>query len=152
MTRFFFTFLAVASPAAAWAADAVSLTSTVLVERQKLDAQGRPTVALEEPQVVVPGDKLVFHLNYRNAGATPAQDFTVTNPIPASVSFTAGDGAIVSVDGGTSWGRLAALKVKGADGQPRAALPTDVTHVRWTLASPIPAGGGGQLSFRGIVK
>jgi uncharacterized repeat protein (TIGR01451 family) len=151
--RFFLALIAAMAPAAAWAADTVSLSSEVFVERVKQEA-GQSRVVQEPPTVVTPGDKLVFILSYRNDGAAPASGFVVTNPLPEAVSFTGEEtaGAVVSVDGGKSWGQLARLKVPGADGQPRAATPGDVTHIRWAFAQPIGAGTAGKLSFRGVVK
>lgn len=145
---------ALLAPAAASAADNVSLTSKVLVERVKPGADGKPVTVREEPGVVTPGDKLVVVLSYRNKGAEPATGFTLTNPIPASVAFTGTEdsSASVSVDGGRSWGALASLKVATADGTSRPAVAADVTHIRWSFGRPIAAGGGGELSFRGVVE
>ncbi len=145
---------ALLAPAAAAAADNVSLTSKVLVERAKPGADGKPVVVREEPGVVTPGDRLVVVLSYRNKGAEPATGFTLTNPIPESVAFTGTDdqSASVSVDGGKSWGPLASLKVVAADGTSRPAVAADVTHIRWSFGRPIAAGSGGELSFRGVVE
>lgn len=145
---------ALLAPAAAMAADNVSLTSKVLVERVKAGADGKPVTVREEPGVVTPGDRLVFVLGYRNGDAEPATGFTLTNPIPPSVAFTGTDdsSAVVSVDGGKSWGQLAALKVAQADGTSRPAVAADVTHIRWSFGKPIAAGAGGELSFRGTVE
>lgn len=145
---------ALLAPVPALAADNVALSSAVLVERPVTGPDGKTRIVREEPKLVTPGDKLVFELSYKNAGTAPAETFVVTNPIPASVGFVASDspGADYSVDGGKTWGALAALKVKGADGSPRAAAPSDVTHVRWAFARAIPVGGSGKLSFRGIVR
>lgn len=145
--------LAFAAPAAAAGAD-VTLASDVFVERTSQDAQGKKKVALEPPGIVTPGDRLVFQLSYRNGGAQPATGFEVTNPVPASVVFTGVDDASakVSVDGGKSWGALAALEIAQPDGSKRPAAAADVTHVRWSFAQAIPAGTAGKLSFRGVVK
>ena len=146
--------LALLAPAAAMAAEPVSLTSKVFVERVKPGADGKPVTVREEPGVVTPGDKLAFVLSYRNSGAQPATGFTLTNPIPPSVTFvgTEDSSAAVSVDGGKSWGPLASLKVVNADGTSRPAVAADVTHIRWSLGRPIAAGTGGELSFRGVVE
>lgn len=140
--------------AAPAAANPVALSNSVFVERVSTDAKGNRKVVLEEPKVVTPGDRLVFVLNYRNASAKPAEKFVVTNPMPAAVQYAeAGDGtAQVSVDGGKSWGALAALQVADRDGTMRPARAEDVTHIRWAFNAPIPAGGSGKLMFRGIVK
>jgi uncharacterized repeat protein (TIGR01451 family) len=145
---------ALLAPVAASAAQDVSLTTKVLVERVKTGADGKPVTVREEPGVVTPGDKLIFVLGYRNGGAQPATGFTLTNPIPPSVAFSGSDdaSAVVSVDGGKSWGPLAALKVVQADGTSRPAVAADVTHIRWSCGRPIAPGTGGELSFRGIVE
>ena len=140
--------------AAALAADHVALDNDVFVERVRTDAAGKRRILLEEPRAVVPGDRLVFVLRYRNDGTRPADRLVVTNPLPAAVRFADAGGArpLVSVDGGRQWGSLSELTVAEADGTRRAAQPADVTHVRWAFDKPIPAGGTGKLLFRGVVK
>ena len=152
--KFFSILLALLLPSAALAQNQVALTSEVLVERTTTDANGVARVSLERPGVVTPGDHLVFVLSYRNNGAAAASDFVVSNPIPDSVAFdgAVSPGAIYSVDGGRTWGALAALSVRNADGSSRPAALADVNSVQWRLAQPIPAGSGGELRFRGIVK
>lgn len=141
-------------PVAASAADEVALSSTVFVERDVTDTTGRKRTVLEEPKAVTPGDRLIFLLRYRNMGATPASDFVVTNPMPPAVAYqgTPDAAALVSIDGGRSWGQLGQLRVTERDGNVRGARPEDVTHVRWALKSAIPVGTTGKLSFRGVVR
>ena len=145
---------AVLLPGTALAQSQVALTSNVLVERSTTGADGTARTELVAPGIVTPGDHLVFVIAYHNNAATPATAFVVTDPIPESVSYIAAEsaGAVLSVDGGRTWGALGALSVRNADGSSRPATAADVTHVRWQLARPIPAGGGGELRFRGIVK
>ena len=152
--RIFLPLLMLLTPSAALAANDVALASEVFVERDQVDAAGKHEIVLAPTEVVTPGDKLLFLLSYRNVGAQPATELVVTNPVPKAVAYTGadGDGLAVSVDGGRTWGPLASLKVAQADGTLRAAAPDDVTHVRWTLAQPIPAGTGGKLAFRGTVR
>lgn len=145
---------ALLAPAAAMAADSVTLDSKVFVERTTQDEAGKAKTVLEPPKVVTPGDKLVFVLSYQNIGAQPASAFVVTNPIPQAVAYSGfeGEPAQVSVDGGKTWGSLASLKIQQSDGTLRDAQAADVTHVRWSFAKAIPAGKGGKLSFRGVVR
>lgn len=132
----------------------VELTSSVFVERQVVNADGRKAVVLEKPNMVTPGDSLVFIVKYRNAGSTAANNIVVTNPMPNAVAFNGtSDGTeLVSVDGGKSWGTLPSLSVTGPDGKPRAARMADVTHVKWNVNQVLTAGAEGKLVFRGIVK
>lgn len=142
-----------AVPAAAvQAAQPFELVSDVKVDKVTM-ADGKEVHALVEPAVVVPGDRLVFSTRYRNNGAVKAENIVVTNPIKPGIALAA-DGSndlVVSVDGGKSWGKLALLKVADGQGGQRAAQATDVTHVRWVLASVAP-GASGTLSFNAIVR
>lgn len=151
--RALFFLIALLAPDMALAANNVTLSSAVFLEKVVADGNGRDRIVLEEPKVVTPGDRLVFILNFRNVGNAPASDFIVTNPLPSAVAYQGGaDGAQVSIDGGRTWGTLALLKVREADGRWRNARPEDVTHVRWALKQAIPVGSQGKLSFRGIVR
>ncbi|MEZ5679811.1 MAG: hypothetical protein R3E14_00770 [Erythrobacter sp.] len=114
---------------------------------------GTTVTALVDPEVVVPGDRLVFSTYYSNTGSEPVENFIVTNPLPAAVKLAddADPALVVSVDGGASWGRLAELQVTGDDGATRAATAADVTHVRWTLAQIAP-GAEGRLEYPAIIR
>lgn len=141
-------------PSTALAAPQVSLTSHIALERTKIGPAGQPVTSYEDPKLVTPGDRLLFTLDYSNASGKPADNFVVTDPIPQGVAFAGHEssGATVSVDGGKTFGALDSLKVTDSNGAARAALPADVTHVRWTFGRPIAAGEHGELRFEAIVK
>jgi uncharacterized repeat protein (TIGR01451 family) len=141
------------APAAAFAAQDVTISSSAFVEHTIQDASGKPKIVLEAPKVVTPGDHVVFVLTYKNGGTKPATGFVINNPLPSAVTFESSEGMqpIVSVDGGKSWGTLATLKVAQPNGATRPATPADVTHLRWTFTAIAP-GQSGKLSFRGVVK
>ena len=149
----FLALIALLVPAAALAAQDVTINSAAFVERQTKDASGAVQTVLEAPKVVTPGDHVVFVLTYKNGGGQTVTDFVINNPLPANVVYEGAQGALptVSVDGGKQWGDLAALKIAQPDGTLRPAAPADVTHLRWSFKS-IPAGQDGKLSFRGVVK
>lgn len=140
------------APASAATANAVSLTAGVMVEKTVTE-NGVSKVQLIEPKVVVPGDRLVYTMRYRNEGAVPATNYVMTNPLPAAVVLAPEgiDGAEVSVDGGKTWGLLSAAKVSDGKGGLRAAAAGDVTHLRWTVAQIAP-GATGQVEYHAIVR
>lgn len=142
----------VASGAAAQAPQPVELKGDVKVDRIVLE-NGTKRHVLVVPDVVVPGDRLVFSTAYRNVGTSVVKDFVVTNPLPQGVMLAPDSAATqeVSVDGGKSWGKLAALLVNDGKGGLRAAQASDVTHVRWTLAV-LAAGAQGTLAYDAIVR
>ncbi|GAB5488829.1 MAG: hypothetical protein Pars2KO_23990 [Parasphingorhabdus sp.] len=150
----------------------VKIESLAQVERTEKDTNDNDVTKLYSPAdvKVIPGDRLVFTNSYRNTGAVPVTGFVVNNPIHPAVSFTAvtEDWALVSVDGGKSFGKLVDLTVPSQPSEPednvavegnvtpalttRAAQPSDVTHIRWAFSKAIAAGASGKLQFRGIVK
>jgi uncharacterized repeat protein (TIGR01451 family) len=146
--------LLTASSVPAMAAAPVELTSDVFVEKQQKRPDGSFATVLAKPNLILPGDQLVFVVRYRNAGSKPATNFSVTNPIPDAIAFSGtSDGAeLVSIDGGKSWGKLSRLRVDNADGTSRTALMTDVTHLKWQMNQMLAAGDAGKLIFRGVVK
>ncbi len=153
MNKFLFA-LALTLAGPALAQQTVELKSTVYVARPVTDAQGNKKNQLFAPERVLPGEALVVMLEYKNNGQKPAADFVINNPIPSAVSFTGVEQpwAVVSVDGGKTYGALATLKVAKGDGTFRPAQPGDVTHVRWKFAQPIAPGTGGRVMFYGTVK
>lgn len=138
----------------AFAQTPLELSSDVFVERIETLADGSNKAVLNKPTTVLPGDSLVFIVKYKNASAAPASNLMVTNPLPAPVQFngTADGNEEVSVDGGKSWGSLKTLIIKNQDGTDRAAVMSDVTHIRWALKQTLAAGSSGKLIFRGIVR
>ncbi len=152
----FLTFVALAVPAAAFAQapSTVALNSKIFVAKTVTGPDGKSENKLFAPDTVTPGDALVFMHDYKNGGAKPATAFEINNPVPPSVAFTGVEQAwaTVSVDGGKSFAALAALKVKGADGKMRPAIPGDVTHVKWKFAQAIAPGAGGRVMYYGVVK
>ncbi len=138
-------------PCTANAAGPVQFASDVFVERFQPAPGGRIARTLERAERLQPGDRVVFVVNWKSART---REFTVTNPMPRAVSFqrsAAGDEE-VSVDGGRSWGDLAALTIRERDGQLRHAVPEDVTHLRWRIPGALAAQGEGQMIYRGIVR
>lgn len=143
-----------ALPAAAQgAASPVTLSGDVKAVKTVTDASGQQRTELVDPVTIVPGDRLVFGTDYANSGAEAVTNFVVTNPLPGAVRLAPdADPALeVSVDGGKSWGKIAALTIANSDGTTRPATHADVTHVRWVLASIAP-GASGRLTYPAIIR
>jgi hypothetical protein len=155
-------FLALAAPAALLAQaapapvapGAVTVKSETLVARQETDAKGQKVNKLYPAKRVVPGDVLVLKYSYTNTGKAPAAKFAVNTKVDPAVRVTdvREKWAVFSVDNGKSFGPLAALKVKGADGKLRGATTDDITNIRWTLAQPVAPAGTGDVMYYGVVR
>lgn len=114
---------------------------------------GRQKTVLVDPNVVVPGDRLVFTTSYRNTGAAAVSSFVVTNPLPEGVTYAPTDSSVadVSVDSGKTWGKLDTLRVADGKGGFRPAVAADVTHLRWILPL-LASGAAGSVTYLAVVR
>ena len=137
---------------------AVEIKITAEVEVKVKTADGREEVKRVPAAKVPPGTAVIYTLNAKNTGKTPAGDVVMTDPIPDQTEYV--DGSVsaenarvtFSVDGGKSFAAKESLKVRGEDGAMRAALPADFTHIRWQLEKPLAPGEVRAVSFRARVE
>jgi uncharacterized repeat protein (TIGR01451 family) len=119
---------------------------------------GRQAVKLIPADRVVPGDRVLYTLEVRNAGATALDAPIVIQLVPEHMRYVAdtavGPGADVtySVDGGHTFERAENLKVTGSDGNPRLAVAADYTHIRWQLKKSLKVNSMAFVRFRALVK
>lgn len=146
---------ALAISGAAVAAGPLQIVSKILAESRVRAADGSTSVVLGPARRVVPGDRVVFVLSYRNTGTQPIGNIVLDNPVPNGIAYRGpapnSPTPDVSVDG-RIYGPLASLRVRTATGAARAASPDDVTSVRWRLAGSLAAGAKGQFAFQAVLK
>ena len=119
---------------------------------------GKQAVKLIPADRVVPGDRVLYTLEVRNAGTTALDSPIVIQPVPEHMRYVAdtavGPGAEVtySVDGGRVFDRPENLTVPGSDGNPRLASAADYTHIRWQLKNTLKVNSTAFVRFRALVK
>jgi uncharacterized repeat protein (TIGR01451 family) len=119
---------------------------------------GAEQVQLVEATNVVPGEKVLFTVTYANTGDQPAENVTITNPVPEHMVYVddsaAGDNTSIlfSADGGENFAAASDLRVSNDDGSQRPASASDYTHVRWVVQSDIAPGTSGAVQFAAVVK
>jgi uncharacterized repeat protein (TIGR01451 family) len=135
----------------------LAIRSIAEVESTTIEA-GRKVMKLIPADRVVPGDRVIYTLEVRNAGSTALDAPSVRHPVPEHMRYVAdsalGPGATVSysVDGGRSFERAENLKVQGPDGPLRPAVAADYTDIRWQLKNSLKANSVAFVRFRAIVK
>ncbi|MEG3174609.1 hypothetical protein U1872_00085 [Sphingomonas sp. RB3P16] len=133
----------------------VEITARVLLEQRQAAADGTTRTVLMPAAKIIPGDRIVYRIEYRNTGSVAASGVVVANPIPAQLQYAGpAEGSPapeVSTDG-SAFGALGQLRVRSADGTLRPAALTDVRVVRWRLGAPVAGGSSGKLAFRAILK
>ena len=142
------------------AAPVSALTASQVVEKEiiVINDDGSETTHREPADAVVPGERVVYTLNYENDKAETPKELVLTMPVPNEVKFIEGSADVAasevtySADGGQSFAPRQALTVQVADGQYVPAGADDVTHIRWRVAGPVSPGQTGQLTFKGVLK
>lgn len=132
----------------------IQLDTAVYQDVQVKGPDGKVTTKRQAPKNVVPGDEVIYEMTYTSSAKTAASNVVIDNPIPSQLTFIKVEGTpatAVSIDGGKTFGPLAELKVKLPDGTTRPAQPSDVTSVRWVIATIAP-GGKGKIAYHARVK
>lgn len=137
---------------------AVEIKATAEVEVKTKGDDGVEKVERQPAKKVPPGVAVIYTLRAENKGQKPAGDVVVTDPIPEHMDYVEGsastDGARVtfSTDGGKTFAPQDKLKVRGKDGVTRAAVASELTHIRWTFEKPLAPGESRSVEFRARVE
>ena len=136
-----------------------AMTARQVVEKEVVvrSATGAETVKRAPADKVTPGETVVYSIRYRNDASEGASDIVLVMPVPKEVAYVegsvSGDGASVSfsADGGKTYVARGRLTVEEG-GEQRPARGDEITHIRWTLAQPVPPQGEGEVSYKAILR
>ncbi|MEQ1661548.1 MAG: hypothetical protein ABL877_02505 [Thiobacillus sp.] len=136
---------------------AVEVKSIAEVEVEVVNAKGKKELKRQPVEKAVPGTEVIYTTTFKNLVTKPVGNIALTNPIPNNTTYKAGSASGVNTDityslNGKDYAPLDALKVKGKDGKERAALPAEISHIRWTYRGDLPVGKTGEISFRTVIK
>lgn len=137
---------------------ALSATQTVLKEIRTTTPSGDIATRYIDATLVIPGETVVYRLDYINDQTEPVTDMVLTMPVPAEVTLQDGsadqDGVdtYFSADGGQTFTPRADLMVATDDGVMAPAEAADITHIRWVSIEPVAVEARGQLEFKAVLK
>ncbi len=142
------------------AAPVMALTASQTVQREVRTQMpdGTEQVTLADADKVIPGERIIYTLNYANDKSEPASNLVLTMPVPEVVDYVEGSASgmgttvVYSADGGKNFTARENLRVADVDGTMRSARAEEVTHIRWTIAGPVNPGETGALAFKGRLK
>jgi uncharacterized repeat protein (TIGR01451 family) len=132
---------------------------TIQVEREvtEPDPAGRPVIHREPVETAGPGDVLVYTLQAKNVGASPAFNARLQDEIPRGTvlvteSVPPGSTRVMaSLDGGSTWQDFPALIERRLEDGTTAQAPAaadSYTHLRWVLAGRLDPGDQREVSFK----
>ena len=137
-----------------------SITLKMVAEQETVvvNENGEKEIKREEASKVIPGEHVIYTIQYQNIGDAAASAVVINNPVPENMHYVPGtaegDGTdiVFSIDGGQSFDKPENLTVMDEDGNPRLATAKDYTHIRWSIADEIEAGKMGEVSYRAELK
>jgi uncharacterized repeat protein (TIGR01451 family) len=152
-------FLVIALSASAFAQEEGHLNVKTVVQKEEVtvNAAGERETRLVAAETVIPGERVVYTITFRNVSDEPADNVVITNPIDESLTYVDGSafgpGTEIqfSVDGGNSYAAAALLSVV-EDGVERPATASDFTHVRWVMQNDLAAGAQGTARFMAVLN
>lgn len=138
-------------------ADTVTAEQKIEVVKTETQADGSVVVSYEPADRVVPGEQLRYTISYANGTTEPAEDIVLTMPIEDELAYVEGSAAtpnatvLFSADNGVSFRPRNELTVT-VEGEVRAAMADDITHVSWRFDAPLAAGAAGKVSLLAVLK
>ena len=115
---------------------------------------GEKEIKRESVDKVIPGDHVIYTIEYKNVGEENADSVVVNNPIPDNMHYVPGTAGgenadvVFSIDSGKTFDRPENLKVLDEEGKERPATAKDYTHIRWKLKTSVSPGEVGIVSYR----
>ena len=134
------------------------LNVQTVVQKQEVfvNDAGETETRLVAADTVVPGERVVYTITFRNVGKESADSVVITNPIDASLTYVDGSAfgpgmdIQFSVDGGVEFAPADDLTVT-QDGVERPAVAADFTHVRWVMRNELAVGAQGTARFTAVL-
>lgn len=134
----------------------LNVQTVVQKEEVIVNDAGETETRLVDAATVVPGERVVVTITFRNVGDEPADGVIITNPIDDSLTYVDGSAfgpgmdIQFSVDGGVAFASADDLTVT-EDGVERPAVAEDFTHVRWVMQSELAVGAQGIARFTAVL-
>lgn len=151
--------LSAALAAVAFSPCALALSATQDVYKEVItETETGVTVERMAPDTIIPGDRVLYALTYVNDNNDVVNDIVLTMPVPSAIAFIDGTAEnpnteiVYSADGGATYGSRESRMAIDDLGQMRAANADEITHVRWTVITPVAPGQQGELSFAGLLR
>ena len=136
-----------------------AMTAKQIVEKEIVvrAANGSETVTRQPADKVTPGETVVYSIRYKNDSAEAVSDIVLVMPVPKEVAYVEGSvsgndaNVAFSADGGKTYVARGRLTIE-EDGASRPARGDEITHIRWTLSTPVPSKSEGAVSYKAVLR
>lgn len=136
----------------------IKLKNEAFKEKRVVNEDGSEEYKLVPPGTAIPGDEIIYITTFTNIGKEEATDIAITNPIPnnslykTGTAFGSGTEITFSIDGGKTYAKPEALKVKDEKGALRTATAKEYTAIRWVFKGSLKPAEESTVIFRAILQ
>lgn len=149
--------LLIATPASV-NAQAIFTELNAMKSVMETTADGLQIEKLVPVATILPGEKVIYTLNYGNQSDTPVTGVVISLPMPKEMTFVpgsadqSGTSVTYTVDGGKTYDQLERLTITTADGLERPARADDITAIRWTVLDALEPAQSGAVRCTATVN
>jgi len=146
-----------AMPVAAQEAGHIELKCVAEMEVREKNEKGEEVIRRVPAARVLPGDTMIYTIQYKVIGADPVDDVVINNPVPENMEYV--QGTAMGRDADITFSidqkvydkpeRLIAMDPNGIE---RRALPSEYKDIQWRIKRSIMPGETGYVSFRARLK
>ena len=142
---------------AAVAEDApVRISNTAMKQEIVVNDKGEREVRYVEPRTVIPGDVILYTIEFENIGNQDVSNIVLNDPVPNNSFYRDGSAKgenadiLFSVDG-ENFAPADKLTVT-ENGKQRRATAKDYTVIRWLIKAPLKPGEKRSVSFKTQIR
>ncbi len=148
--------LLVCATGMAYADAPVRISNTAMKQVIEVNDKGEREVRYVEPKTVIPGDVILYTIEFENIGDQPVSNIVLNDPVPNNSFYRDGSAKgenadiLFSVDG-ENFAPADKLTVT-ENGKQRKATAKDYTVVRWVVKQPLKPGEKRSVSFKTQIR
>jgi len=136
---------------------AIRFSNNAFKQEITTDKNGKKHFDFVEPKLVLPGDVILYEIEFENVSDQTISDIVVNTPLPNNSKFRAGSAKgkftqiTFSVDG-NNYKTAESLIVKDKTGKSWLAKPEDYQAIRWVYKRALKPGEKSKVSYKTEIK
>jgi len=121
------------------------------------DKKGNKQIDYVEPKLVLPGDVILYEIEFENISHDAISNIVINNPIPNNSKYREGSASGVSTDitfsvDGKHFKKAEALTVKDKMGKSWLAKPEAYSAIRWVYKKALKPGEKSKVSYKTEIR
>lgn len=136
---------------------AIRFSNNAYKQEISTDKDGKKQFNFVAPKLVLPGDVILYEIEFENISNQVISDIVVNNPLPNNSKYRAGSARGKSTEitfstDGKTFKTAEKLIVKDKSGKSWLAKPEDYQAIRWVYKQALKPGEKSKVSYKTEIK